>query len=300
LISNRIIRTVVRVSLVFALAGILIAPNSAGAQGLPSWWGSGGWFDWSDYRAAGGAKLLLANLTSGTVTKDSNTQYELVGGLYGITNTFEPLVEFWGELYIDRLGIRGNMEWHSFTGRSDTPTDQRLTKLDIDFSRIGLDLDIVRYPFVKLGMNVDYSFNPVRFTDRSNTVNTADNPLYQSKEPWTLGAYGQAIPVRVRDVPVIAYGKFRFPMPFMSNNMPRITDWEIGAGIRPAIWDSSMFAHSAFSVAVEAGYRSINLETNATAVQQFDQNGNPLPIFFPNLELKARWQGAFFQVLAFF
>ena len=290
MILNSIIRTVVRVSLVFALAGMLIGPNSAGAQGLPSWWGSGGWFDWSDYRAAGGAKVLLANLTSGSVTKGNN-EYSLVGGPYGITNTFEPLVEFWGEVYIDRLGFRGNIEFHNFVGRSDNPADQRLTKLEIDFSRMGLDLDLFRYPFLKLGMNVDYSFNPVRFTDRSDTVNITDNPLYQSKEPWTLGVYGQAIPVRLRDVPVIAYGKFRFPMPFMSNNMPRITDWEIGAGIRPAIWDTSMFAHSAFSVAVEAGYRSVNLDMTAAAV-------DTLPI--SELQLKARWQGAFFQVEVFF
>ncbi len=199
--------------------------------------------------------------------KGNSEPYYLVGGpVPGITNTFEPIAEFWVKLYIDRLGIRGNIESHSFVGRPTilswrTP-DQRLTKLDIDFSRIGLDLDLIRYPFLKLGMNADYYFTPVSFTDRSGN----DNPLYQSKEPLTLGFYGQAIPVRLRDVPVIAHAKFRFPMPFTSSNMPKITDWEIGAGIRPSIWNTSMFAHSTFSVAIEAGYRSINLDMTATAV----------------------------------
>jgi hypothetical protein len=297
LTSNSIIRTVVQVSLIFVLVTIFVGPNTAVAQGLPSWWGSPAWFDWSDYRAVGGGKLLLANLSSGTVTKvtaaGTTTEYSLIGGPFGITNTFEPIAEFWVKLYIDRLGIRGNIEFHSFVGRSEVnPADQRLTKLDIDFSRIGVDLDVIRYPFLKLGTSTDYYFNPVKFTDRSDTVNTTDNPLYQSKEPWTLGVYGQVIPVRLRDVPVIAHAKFRFPMPFMSSNMPRITDWEIGAGIRPSIWDTSMFAHSTFSVAIEAGYRSINLDMNAIAVDSLG--------LLPDLQLKARWQGAFFQVEAFF
>jgi hypothetical protein len=291
----------VQVSLIFVLVTIFVGPNAAVAQGVPSWWGSPAWFDWSDYRAVGGGRLLLANLSSGTVTKGGSQPYDLVGGPFGVTNTFEPIAEFWVKLYIDRLGIRGNIEFHSFVGRSDTANDQRLTKLDIDFSRIGVDLDLIRYPFLKLGTSTDYYFNPMKFTDRSEPpFPGGPEPLYQSKEPWTLGVYGQVIPVRLRDVPVIAHAKFRFPMPFMSSNMAKITDWEIGAGIRPSIWDTSMFAHSTFSVAIEAGYRSINLDMTATAVPQFDANGNPIPITFPNLELKARWQGAFFQVEAFF
>ena len=74
--------------------------------------------------------------------------------------------------------------------------------------------------------------------------------------------------------------------------MAKITDWEIGAGIRPSIWETSMFAHSTFSVGIEAGYRSINLDMKAIAVDQFLTSNE--------LELKARWQGAFFQVQAFF
>ncbi len=136
-----------------------------------------------------------------------------------------------------------------------------------------MDLDLIRYPFFKFGINGDYQFNPVVFRDRSDPVvgvGVGEFP-YQSKEPWTLGIYGQAIPVRVRDVPIIAHARFRFPMPFMSGNMARITDWEIGAGVRPAIWSTSMFAHSTFSFGIEAGYRSINLDMRATATDQFIQ-----------------------------
>ena len=290
LTSNNVIRTVVQVSLVFALVTTFIGPSTAVAQGVPSWWGSAAWFDWSDYRATGGARLLLARLSSGTVTKGT-LEYNLVGGPYGITADPEPFGEFWGELYIDRLGIRGDTEVHNFWGRSDNPADQRISQLQVDLSRIGLDLDLVRYPFLKLGVNVDYHFNAVSFRDRSDAFPAGAEQLYQSKEPWTLGVYGQVIPVRLRDVPVIAQARFRFPMPFMSSNMPKIVDWEIGIGLRPAIWDTSMFAHSAFSVAIEAGYRSINLDMNATAVD---------PVAVNDLQLKARWQGAFFQVEAFF
>jgi hypothetical protein len=306
LISNNVIRTIMRVSLVFALVATIIGPSAAIAQGVPSWWGSPAWFDWSDYRGTLGAKLFLANLTSGTVTKEANpplvlqpVTYDLVGGLYGITNTLEPVVEFWAELYIDRLAFRGAVDVHNFVGRSDDPTDQRLTRLDADFSRIELNLDVIRYPFLKLGINTDYYVSPVKFWDRSDNqaaaaaagIPTGERPYQSRQEPWTLGVYGQAIPVRLRDVPVIAHARFRFPMPFMSSNMPRITDWEIGAGFRPAIWDTSMFAHSAFSVAIEAGYRSTNLDMSAIAVDF---------ALVPDLQLKARWQGAFFQVEAFF
>ena len=187
-------------------------------------------------------------------------------------------------------------------GRSDDPSDQRLTKLEADFSRFGLDLDLIRYPFLKLGISWDYYFSPMKFRDRSDPAQPGvGEQLYQSTEPVTLGVYGQAIPVRLRDVPVIAHAKFRFPMPFMSANMAKITDWEIGAGFRPAIWDTSMFGHSAFSVAIELGYRSINLDTVATWVPSINAiTGGRVNNPVNDLQLKARWQGAFFQVEAFF
>jgi len=217
-----------------------------------------------------------------------------MGGPFGITTDPEPFGEFLGEVYIDRLGFRLQVDIHNFAGRSDDPNDQRITKLQTDFTRMGLDLDVIRYPFLKLGINGDYQFTPMRFWDRSDPpLPRVGERLYETKEPWTLGIHGQAIPVRLRDVPVIAHARFRFPMPFMGSDVPKITDWEIGVGIRPAIWDTSMFAHSAFSVAIEAGYRSINLDMNAIAE-------NPNPNLINDLQLKARWQGAFFQVEVFF
>ncbi len=41
-------------------------------------------------------------------------------------------------------------------------SDTRYPQLDIGPTRIGLDLDIIRYPFVKLGINLDYGFHGVR------------------------------------------------------------------------------------------------------------------------------------------
>jgi hypothetical protein len=176
--------------------------------------------------------------------------------------------------------------------------------LETDFSGVGADLDLIRYPFFKFGIGADYQFNPVVYRDRSDPVPAGVGEVpYQSREPWTLGIYGQAIPARFRDVPIIAHARFRFPMPFMSSNMARITEWEIGAGVRPAIWETSMFGHATFSFGIEAGYRSINLDTKATAINQFVINaidGSLWPVVSNDLELNARWGGPYFQVQASF
>ncbi len=289
LVPNTVARVAVHVCLVFVLAGILICPNTAIGQEIPSWWGSNAWFDWSDYRVTVGARLFLAKLATGNVVK-GGTEYSLTGPL-GVTTELQTFPEVWGIFYIDRLGIRGNAEGHNFWGRSDNPDDQRSSELEANLSRIGVDLDLIRYPFFKFGIDCDYQFNPIVFRDRSDPLSAGIGDVpYQSREPWTLGIYGQAIPARFRDVPILAYARFRFPMPFMSSNMARITDWEIGAGVRPAIWETSMFGHSTFSFGIEAGYRSINLDMKAT----------PTEIFSNELELKARWDGAFFQVHASF
>jgi hypothetical protein len=292
LVPNTATRVAVHVCFVFVLAGILISPNITIAQEIPSWWGSSAWFDWSDYRFTLGSRIFLTKLSTGSVIK-GDTEYSLLGPL-GVTSELQTFNEVWGIFYIDRLGIRGNAETHSFWGRSDNPNDQRSSELEANFSRVGVDLDLIRYPIFKFGINGDYQFNPVVFRDRSDPVvgvGVGEFP-YQSKEPWTLGIYGQALPVRVRDVPIIAHARFRFPMPFMSSNMARITDWEIGAGVRPSIWETSMFGHATFSFGIEAGYRSINLDMRATATDQFISSNE--------LELKARWEGAFFQVQASF
>jgi len=292
LVPNTAARVVVHACFVFVLVGILISPNIAIAQEIPSWWGSSAWFDWSDYRFTLGSRMFLGKLSTGNVIK-GDTEYNLLGPL-GVTTDLQTFYEVWGIFYIDRLGIRGTAETHSFWGRSDNPIDQRSSELEANFSRVGVDLDLIRYPFFKFGINGDYQLNPVVFRDRSDPVvgvGVGEFP-YQSKEPWTLGIYGQAIPARLRDVPIIAHARFRFPMPFMSSNMARITDWEIGAGVRPSIWETSMFGHATFSFGIEAGYRSINLDMRATATDQFISSNE--------LELKARWEGAFFQVQASF
>jgi hypothetical protein len=288
---NTAARVAVHVCFVFVLAGILISPNIAIAQEIPSWWGSSAWFDWSDYRFTMGARVLLGKLSSGNVVKGS-TEYNLLGPL-GVTTELQTFPGFWGIFYVDRLGIRFNAESHNFRGRSDDPTDQRISGLETDFSCVGVDLDLIRYPFFKFGIGTDYQFNPVVYRDRSDPITAGFGEIpYQSREPWILGIYGQAIPARFRDVPIIAHARFRFPMPFMSSNMAKITEWEIGAGVRPAIWETSMFGHATFSFGIEAGYRSINLDMKAVAVDQFFTSNE--------LELKARWEGAFFQVQASF
>ncbi len=292
LIPNGASGAALLVCCVFVFAGIFFSPNASYAQDVPLWWGSSAWFDWSDYRASGGVRLLLAKLATGNV-RVGDREFGLAGGSLGLNTELEAFPEVWGTFYVDRLGIRGHAETHTFTGRSDDPADQRVSRLDADFSRVGIDLDLIRFPFLKFGIDGDYQFNPVIYRDRSDAFALIQNEVpYRSREAWTLGIHGQVIPTRIRDVPVIAHARFRFPMPFMSSNMARITDWEIGAGFRPAIWETSMFAHSTFSFGVETGYRSINLDMRATATEA---------VFLSNeIEVKARWEGAYFQAQVFF
>ena len=288
--------------LLFVIGLIVVSPGTAAAQSFFVMVGVNQWFDWSDYRFTLGSRVFLAKLSTGNVIK-GDTEYTLLGPL-GVTTDLQTFLELWGVFYIDRLGIRFNAESHIFQGRSDDPNDQRVSALEANFPRVGVDLDLIRYPFFKFGIDVDYQLNPVVFRDRSDPVTPGVGELpYQSREPWNLGIYGQAIPVRIRDVPVIAHARFRFPMPFMSSNMARITEWEIGAGFRPAIWETSMFGYSTFSFGIEAGYRSINLDMKATAISQLFVNaidGSIVPVVNNELELNARWGGAYFAIEAYF
>jgi hypothetical protein len=288
--------TVVTCQLFFIVTiALVVGCTPVNAQGLPSLWGSSSWFDWSDYRAEVGARVFLGKLVSGNVSwvkKINEVPVETINydltqdAIFGAGSDPEPFREFWAAFYLDRLGFRYHDEVRRLT-RRDEFTNTRIWRIETSFSRIGLDLDLIRYPFLKFGIDADYNMEPARFLDATGvtTVN-AQYTHFISYDPITLGVHARAIPVRIREVPLTVQARFRFPMPFVNRSSEaRVTDWEIGGGIRPAIWEMSFIGLSSFSVGVEAGFRSSYVD--------FQDNKR-------DFQLKANWQGAFFRVGAYF
>ena len=314
------IRAAAHILLLLVIGVTVVYPGTAAAQGLSSWWGSAAWWDWSDYRAIGGVRIILPRLASGHAT-NGTFSYNLTDSSLGVTSDPQPVAEVWGELYVDRLGLRLIGESYAFTGRPDNVNDQRIATLQVDLSRFGLDLDLIRYPFFKFGIDADWHFSPMQWYDRSlnlgiwttNYLNPgyALDPrgfLYSSDQPnlypSTLGIHGQVIPARIKGVPLIGSARFRFPI--TGGNMAQVTEWEIGGGLRPVIWEISWLSHSTFSFEIEAGFRSTYLNTDAT-IQDKKLVPIPDPPGFPNgtgvanqMHLKAHWQGAYFGIAAYF
>jgi hypothetical protein len=292
-VSRKNHRTVVACQLIFIVTVALVfAYTPVNAQSGPSWWGSSSWFEWSDYRAEVGARIFLGRLASGSVSGLKRgvlpVNFDLTQGNFGASSNLEPFREFWIAIYLDRLGFRYHEELRRFTSRfNDDPLGGfQGWRFDASTSRIGLDLDLVRYPFLKFGIDADYNVEPVRFADANDPGDPSQWSHFVSYDPITLGVHARAIPFRIREVPVTFQARFRFPMPFVSRNSEaRVTDWEIGGGIRPAVWETSFVGLSTFSVGVEAGFRSSYLD--------FKDDKR-------DFQLKAHWQGAFFRIGAYF
>lgn len=190
-------------------------------------------------------------------------------------------------MYIDRLGFRYHDEMRQFTRRDVDPASPRIWRLEAHSSCVGLDLDLVRYPFFKFGINADWNVEPIEYMDGTERTDQTEPHLdFVSYEPLTLGIHARAIPVRIREVPLTVQARARFPMPFLNRNSEaRITDWEIGGGLRPAVWETSFIGISTFSFGVEAGFRAFYLD--------FKEEKR-------DFQLKATWQGAFFRIGAYF
>ncbi len=277
---------------------VLLFP-SASPAGDASWWGSSAWWDWSDYRGAIGARVFLARLASASVSK-GGTDFDLKGAQYGFTDEAEPFKEAWGVLYIDRLGLRFSADEHTFRGRSTSDLNAPITELEFSSSRLGLDLDLIRYPFFRFGIDYDYYMNDVKFLDA-----TLLGARYTGVPPMTLGFHATAIPAHIREIPFTIQARVRSS--FLNRTTEsKVTDWEISAGLRPAVWETSLYGHATFSFDFEAGFRSVNLDatlgTNADQPLVDPLTGNIIPGPLPpsSLNLKGRWQGAFLQVGLFF
>lgn len=158
-----------------------------------------------------------------------------------------------------------------------------LSELDLSSTRLGMDLDLVRYPFLRCGVDFDFNVHSLTFMD-----DKPDPPdpsrFYKSASPATIGLHVFAIPARIREVPIIVNAKIGFPFPYWKQITSaefevRMLEWEVMAGARPSVWDFSAFGHSTFSVGIEAGFRSVAIDADLSK----------------SASLKAQWQGPFFQ-----
>jgi len=286
------IATAVARLLLLALFGVLLSATVSGAGEASSLWGSSTWFDWADYRAAIGIRAWLPRLASGSIDT-GEVSYDLKTD-FGMISDPEPFREFWAEMYIDRLGIRLRVEEdNTFKGRVGLGTDAdtiRSSELETNTAVLGLDVDLIRYPFLRLGVDYDYYFGELKFHDRRSPDPSQWTMLaVGGRQPMTVGVHGLAIPTRIRGVPITVQARLRIPVPFvLKGEDARITEWEISGGLRPAIWETSLYAHSTFSVGLSGGFKAVNLETEVISPDGREA------------KLKARWQGAFIELgLAF-
>jgi len=259
------------------------------ASGSSSWW-----FDWSDFRAYGGGRAMLGRLMHASVIR-SDKELDLKSTGYAISKDPEPFREIWAVLYIDRLGIRVQADSCRFLGRNDTT--EFVSELNVPTTRIGLDLDVIRYPNLRIGGNFDFHVGEIEFIDRVE-LGAGNEVTYRTGSPITIGVHGRAIPFRMREIPFMIQARGRVSVPFVNRtDEARITDIEFSGGLRPNIWDTSLLGHSTFSVSVELGYRWIDLDAKTRVSTS---NSVPFGIIPTEGKIKARWQGAFIQAAIFF
>ncbi|MFZ5866151.1 MAG: hypothetical protein ACOYXY_09745 [Thermodesulfobacteriota bacterium] len=262
------------------LVGVLFAPVLSAAQGAFSWWGSAKWFDWSDWRGEVAGSVFIPRLESGSITRGGQT-IDLLDGL-NFRPSSEPWREIRGIVYLDRLGFRLGFSDNAFFRSNDEvlgQTNQTIlgAELDMRNAQIGLDIDLIRFPSCRVGIDFDYYTNIIRLHSNEGDVS---NPRHvEGDQPRTIGAHALVIPGRLKEVPITLRGRVKFPLPiFERDRQARITEWQISGGIRPAIWETSHFGHTSFSVFIEGGFRQTYLTIET-----------------PDVDFKARWQGAFIE-----
>ncbi len=279
------------------MAVVLLTCQIGFAQEMPGWWGSNSWFDWSDFRARLAVRAYLAKLTSGSVSRNGQ-DVSLAGSNYGMTGNPQGFGELLTEVYIDRLGFRLIYGEHEFKGvgagshdffaaQGDFPINQ----LKLGALRGGLDLDVIRYPFLRCGFNYDLHLDQIVFWDMTLDAGAVYAPKkYTSQAPQTIGIHGLVIPARIREIPIIVESRARFPLPFLNRQGEvKVTDWEISAGLRPSIWDTSLYGHSTFAVNLEAGFRSFSIDGELCLQDGGTATSQQTPT------IKANWQGPFIQ-----
>ncbi len=305
--------------LLIALALILnLCPSTAHAQGLDRWLGPSSWWDWSDYRFIVKYRFMYPTLNSGTLTR-GGLEHDLLSSDSGFTNNMETdrsgyafqrspnyFSEGWFQLQVDRLGLRLVVEedriFRGILGRINpqntaTGDNFRVSELDLSCTRLGLDLDVIRYPQFRFGFNFDYHLNGIQFNDAKFVTYDGNRIIFtnygdlSSSEPMTIGLQALAIPGRVKEVPIILTARARVAIPFQKQIFQiqypaNLTDWEITAGLRPSVWDTSAYKFATFALAVELGFRSTYIDAELTNQASTSNNAS---------NVKAKFSGPFVQ-----
>jgi hypothetical protein len=271
-----------------------VVANAACAQGSPGWFGSTSWFDWSDFRTNVSARVFIARLESGSFRTNAG-EVDLKNA-FGFSNDPEPFRELLGELYIDRLGFRFAIEdTRRFSGLNDD-NPNRLSVLDVGSNRVGVDVDLIRFPSFRMGVDADYQANFPKLWDRRSS-STDLFAQYSGSNPITAGLHCRALPGRIRQIPVTLEGRIRFPVSLNQDKQARVTEIELSGGLRPSVWSTSVLGHSTFAVAVELGFRLTDLNMTMSNASVYE-GGSTLGL--SDVTLKARWSGAFLQVALFY
>ena len=248
------------------------------------------------------------------------------GGGYGFNQYPQAFKSAAFQLYVDRLALRlivdedlifrgtlGNTVFADLPAPPSSANFFRVSELDLSSTRLGMGLDLIRNPYLRAGIDFDFYINQVTFRDMKDAVTTAlgappnygswqsyylqNMRYYQSDNgPCTIGLHIFAIPGRIREIPIIAQAKINVPMPFWKQiwgfqNVAQIFEWEVMAGARPAIWDASSIGLTTFSFGIEAGFKSVTLNSDMSG-----SFGNKNPTgFSSSASIHAVWQGPFFQ-----
>ncbi len=278
---------------------VVFACLSDAAWGGPSWFGSTSWFDWSDFRATAYGRVFIAKLESGSLRSNAG-DVDLKNAL-GMSDHPEPFRELFVELYVDRLGLRWVLEQNrEFRGTLDANSDA-VSVLDLSTNRVGLDIDLIRFPYFRLGVNADYQADKPKLWDRRSSLGQ-NFVQYEGARPITVGLQARALPLRIREVPLTVESRVRFPVPLNKilggHDETRITEFELAGGLRPAVWHTSVFGHSTFSASFEVGYRLTDM--NMTMINNATYSSLVDAVVPSDVTLKARWSGVFFQVALFY
>jgi hypothetical protein len=288
----------------FVMVCLCFTPSTSHSQDLSSWFSSGTWWDWSDYRFKIEYRYFVPRLVSGSIRKnDPSTgqlnEYDLLAGDvsadankggYNFDTQPSPINSALFQLQVDRLGLRLRVDEDLiFRGMHGEGNTLGLSELDMSSTRLGMDLDLVRYPFLRCGVDFDFNVHSLTFMDDKPDLPDRDR-FYKSGKPAILGLHVFAIPARIREVPIIVNAKIGFPFPYWnqitrSDHEVRMLEWEVMAGARPSVWDFSAFGHSTFSVGIEAGFRSVAIDADVRSNDAEEKSAN----------IKAQWQGPFFQ-----
>ncbi len=198
---------------------------------------------------------------------------------------------------------------HPNYGGPRTQTNpMRISEMDLGWTRFGIDLDVFRLPFLRAGINFDRHFESVILVSRQDvdTINFSlkdpnegfdrkYNPfipdrigekLTTHQPPVTLGVHAFASPGRLFGIPLTGQARARFPFPFLTKITgepaeARITEWEVCVGLRPNIWNTSLYGYSSFAMGIDVGFKSTYLDMDS---------GDGV------WNVKAHWQGPYVQV----